>query len=293
MIISRTIKLYRKTRKRIVYECSCDQCHSLFELTPGRVKHTVYHFCSRNCQRIAQLKDGVLDKHKRSVWLKKTGVEHPMHDPKVLERYVNPYSRQDVKTKIKLTLNERYGVDNPMKSDSIKKRMKQSMIKKYGSVDHFYNVLLEKRTSTNIKRYGVENCMQRQEVIAKQKKTAVLRGVKRYQSKLELHVEQLLRQEFSEVHTQKWINGSPIDFYLPEFNVFIQVDGEFYHGLTERSRQYDFVMKNIERDNAQNLWFMSQQLMLLRLDESTCRSIACDQLKNKIISFVGQWAPVQ
>lgn len=289
MIISKSIRLYRKTRERIVFECECDQCHKYIELPPNRIKRK-YQFCSKECQRLAQLTGGLLDKLKRDVCMNNFGDDHPMRNDKIKNSFINPFSRQDVKDKIKKTSLERYGVDNAMKCDVGKQNLKQSIIQKYGTLDCFNKLLLQKRTATNLKRYGVENPLQRPEIIAKQKATMASRGVKQFQSKLELRIGQLLQQEFSEVQTQKWINGRPIDFFLPEINVFIQVDGEFYHGLTERARQYAFVLANVERDKIQNDWFYDNKLKMLRLPESQCRSITSTQLKDLIISFAGQSA---
>lgn len=238
MIINVEERFFRKTRKRTVYVCECDVCHVQFELTPGRIKRNQrYQICGRACQNKAQRKGGLLDELKKEICL------------------------------------ANWGVDNIAKSDHYKKTATNTIITRYGSIDAFNQIIHEKRTQTNLLKYGVENALQRPEIIAKQKATMIAKGSKRFQSRLERQVGELLRSTFKDVQTQRWVNGSPIDFYLPEHDLYIQVDGEFYHGLTERARQYAFVKVNYDRDRAQDAWFQANGLKLLRLSEATCKTL--------------------
>ena len=64
---------------------------------------------------------------------------------------VNPFTLPEVQIKIKETLLNRYGVDNPQKSVAIQEKTKQTNLKKYG-VRRYTNS--KKIKETMIKRYG-------------------------------------------------------------------------------------------------------------------------------------------
>jgi hypothetical protein len=67
--------------------------------------------------------------------------------------------------KMKIVMQELYGVDNPMRSSIIKAEMQQRLIEKYG-VDHYSKTpeYREKFTKTSKERYGCEYPAQSQEV---------------------------------------------------------------------------------------------------------------------------------
>ncbi len=291
-------RTYRKTRTRIVLMCDCDVCGQEFELTPGRIKRITFHTCSTKCQGDAQRRGGILDELKRQRYNERYGVDNPAQSSEVskkreatnLVRYghVNPFSCDSVKQKIRQTTFERYGAENIVATEHYRKSVEKTAIERYGSVKAFNQNMLEKRTRTNLERYGVENPLQRPDVLAKQMATMQAKGAKRFSSKLEKHVESMLRQAFDEVHTQKWINGRPIDFYLPSLDLYVQVDGEFYHGLSERSLKYDFVKANYDSDRVQDAWFAANGLKLLRLDETTCRRVNVQELAQIVNAFSGR-----
>jgi len=207
-----------------------------------------------------------------------------------LERYghVNPFSNESVKRKIRQTTLKHYGAENIAATEHYRKSVEKTATERYGSVEAFNQSMLAKRTKTNLERYGVENPLQRPDVLAKQMTTMQAKGAKRFSSKLEKHVESMLRQAFDDVHVQKWVNGRPIDFYLPSLDLYVQVDGEFYHGLSERSLKYDFVRANYNSDREQDAWFAANGLRLLRLDETTCRRVDVQELAQIVNAFSGR-----
>jgi hypothetical protein len=96
--------------------------------------------------------------------------------------------------KNKLTNTEKYGVDNPMKSDEIKKivvdnnlknhgvewmnqldstkeKIKNSLVEKWGGVGNASDKIFEKMKITNLERYGVEYTSQNLEIKEKTKRT--------------------------------------------------------------------------------------------------------------------------
>lgn len=71
----------------------------------------------------------------------------------------DPYFCVSCKTiKSEVTSLEKYGTRNPMQSDKIKDRLKESLLEKYG-VDHYSKTeeWLEKYKKTSLEKYGVDN----------------------------------------------------------------------------------------------------------------------------------------
>lgn len=97
-------------------------------------------FCSQKCNVTSNKS---LEK-KKETSIKKYGVEHPMQS-------------DTVKKKIENTNIEKYGVLNVFESDIIKKKIEEANIKKYGVSRPIQNhKIKEKIKKTNLKKYGVE-----------------------------------------------------------------------------------------------------------------------------------------
>ena len=69
--------------------------------------------------------------------------------------------------KSKRTCLKKYGVDNPAKSNGTKQVVHDTIIKRYGSMEAFKQIVQEKRISTLIERYGVDNPSKLSEVVEK------------------------------------------------------------------------------------------------------------------------------
>ena len=79
-------------------------------------------------------------------------------------------------------------------------------------------------------------------------KKATKAALGRKQSKPEIEFENKLKSEGINYKTQHYVGGYPFDFYLPDVNLLIEIDGEFYHPLTEEECIYDMQKHNFERD---------------------------------------------
>lgn len=109
--------------------------------------------CGKEFKRY-DLKRECCSKQCASIWRKQSG----------------GYQRQIEKTK--QTCLEKYGVDNPFKSEEIKQRIEQTNLEKYG-VKSFSQTddFKEKCRQTNLEKYGVENPAQNPEIQEKMRKT--------------------------------------------------------------------------------------------------------------------------
>lgn len=178
----------------------------------------------------------------------------------------SPIQNEKIKEKIANTCNDKYNVDNPFK---LVNRVKEGMIKKYGVPSALKNdEIKEKWKNTNKERYGVDYPSQNEEIRRKlsethkslevrEKKLSARRGKIYDCSKEEKEFYNLLLNIdpsaiHHEVHPEfKW----EIDYYLPKFNLWVQFDGEYWHGKINskgdgpRSRA---IRDIIERDKLQN-----------------------------------------
>lgn len=88
----------------------------------------------------------------------------------------NPFKLDSVKKKIKQTNLEKYGVENPSQSDEIKAKVRETCIEHYGTSSHFKSEEIKERIrQTNIEKYGVPSVMQSEEVKEKSRKTSLER----------------------------------------------------------------------------------------------------------------------
>jgi glutathione peroxidase-family protein len=85
-----------------------------------------------------------------------------------LEKYGvdNPFKSEDIKQKIKEVCLEKYGVENPGQSDEIKQKIKEVCIQKYGVENAFQSdEIKQKIKETCMKKYGVEYALQSQKSV--------------------------------------------------------------------------------------------------------------------------------
>jgi very-short-patch-repair endonuclease len=122
----------------------CDYCGKQYESSPKR----------RDAQNKILAKDACKackGKKREEISIIKYGVK-------------NPFQREDVKDKIRLTNKEKYGVEWACQSEEVKGKIKDSIVEKYG-VSSAAKVpeVREKMKATMMERYGVENASQYQE----------------------------------------------------------------------------------------------------------------------------------
>jgi hypothetical protein len=86
--------------------------------------------------------------------------------------YCKECSNERMIKKCKETSLERYGCDNPSKSEKIKQKIKDVCLEKFGVENPFQSEeIKEKIRKTNLEKYGVENLINVPEIREKQKKT--------------------------------------------------------------------------------------------------------------------------
>ena len=299
------IKQITKTK----FEIECDNCNKIIQRYKSQATGDT-HFCSKECVKIAKLSGGKIAEKIKKTNLEKYGCE-------------NVFASKIIKDKIKSTLVEKYGVDNPQKSEKIRQRSQETCIKKYGvdnpaksqlvrekeSLTHKSKSVeekeaaLEKRKITNLKKYGVEFPMQIESVKEKfdwsnaYKKSIETKRKNKTgtsSSKIEYLVMDILHDIFGkdEVQSQVTINNRwTVDFYIKSRDLYLQVDGVYWHGLDRslddiqefKSSKDVRILQTFNKDREQDLWAKTNNVKLLRI---TDEEIITWQKKKELLEMI-------
>ena len=148
-----------------------------------------------------------------------------------LKKYgaTNVYASNYGKNKIKETCRNKYGTDYAFQSNEVREHIKQTNMQKYGVENPQQNREIKKKTSqTNIKRYGNECALQNPALWKKAVHTMKENG---NYSKLEDMLEQFFIQNKIKYESQYKDTRYPFhcDFYLPIYDMFIEINGYWHH----------------------------------------------------------------
>lgn len=193
--------------------------------------------------------EAVRDKLKRSL-LEKHGVDSPMKS-------------EDIQQKASDTCKVRYGVENPLQLvDSVKDGMKA----KYGEeVPLRVPEIMEKKRKTSLERYGFDVASKSPEVrkriseklndpeVKKKKHDAMTANNTFSTSKEELAFYSYLLKIDPGAKPQQMhpILHHVMDFYSPLYNLWIQYDGEYWHGPSGDNPQGKGIRRNTSVDALQ------------------------------------------
>jgi hypothetical protein len=244
---------------------------------------------------------------------------------------VDHYSKTDeFKEKYKNTMLKNHGVDHYSKTDEFKEKCEKTCLKNYGKKTYLLtDSFIEKASQTNIEKYGVEHPMRRgynsdffdifsdvknfQELLyehgtyklaemincdvstvhkfASQNNIQLPPRPKSYQE--EIIIDFLTENNISFVTNHKKIlpSGKELDFYLPEHNLAIEINGIYWHseisGGKDRNYHYDkwkecdvlgITLLSIQEDEfaeKTNFWlnkilYMTRKLSLTKIHARKC-----------------------
>jgi len=291
-------------------EVACDTCNTTFIKYISQCGDL--HFCCKECIRKAKEEGGKIFEKTKKTTLERFGTENVFKSPVIKEkirsvleeRYGadNPLRCKVISDKVKRTCIEKYGVDNPAKSQQVKD--KESETYKRKSIEEKTSIL-EKRVETNMTRYGVAYPMQIEEVkknfdwsevYRKSQETRRQTRTGSYSSKIENFVGETLKEIFGDedVKTQVSVNNRwSIDFFISSLNVYLQVDGVYWHGLNRpheliresKSSKDARILKTYVKDREQDEWAEQSGIRLVRI---TDEDINTWQKKNELKMMILQ-----
>lgn len=172
----------------------------------------------------------------------------------------NPFERDDVKDQIRQTIQEHYGVDNPSLSPVIRERRRQTMQERYGVDNPFSFGVFQERSRQTVRdrygvdyavqseivqeqirqtmqeRYGVDYGMESAEIRARAMDTKRKKGTFNSSSSEDALYELLV--EYADHHGMTVVRQYcdeerypfAADFYIPERDLFIELNGSWSHG---------------------------------------------------------------
>lgn len=235
---------------------------------------------------------------KREKYIENFGVDSPLKSEQIKEKQkqtcLNKYGvssylkTKKCREKLKQKSLERYGVDHHMKcSNFVKNVFKKSFFEKYG-VDNpnKLEAVKTKIRRTCESKYGVDNPFKTEKSKNNFKKNLEYRfNNGDFSSNPENKLCEFLKSEFGEEnieHPKKIIIGNGkvwfIDFYIVNYNIYLQFDGVFWHKGNNRSIEeilelsktfplFEGIYNNIQKDIQQDQWFKERQLKLIRVNE--------------------------
>lgn len=149
----------------------------------------------------------------------------------------NPFERDDVKDQIRQTIQEHYGVDNPSLSPVIRERRRQTMQERYGVDNPFASEIVKEQIHQTVQeRYGVDYVFQSDEILARamdtKRKNGTFASSSSEDALYELLVEYADQLGMTVVRQHRDEERYPfaVDFYIPERDLFIELNGSWSHG---------------------------------------------------------------
>lgn len=195
-----------------------------------------------------------IEKKKKETCLNRYGVEYAtqfvgMKQKSMLtkrERYGNEnYTNTEKRIQ---TNNVKYGGNAPLCDISIKQKVLKTVKERYGVENVFQNDFVkEKIKATNNKRYGVDYPTQSKELCKKidynksteRQLSTKIKNHTLHTSKQEQQIFEWLKEKYKNVKKQytddRYINPTNgnrfrCDFYLEDFDLFIEYQGTYHHG---------------------------------------------------------------
>jgi hypothetical protein len=164
-----------------------------------------------------------------------------------------------------------------MSDPAVREKVADAVEEKYG----VRNVLsrMDLRREWMLEKYGVEHPMYDPEISRKTWETKVALGQdKVFISKCESDFYEILLTRFPDAVHGIWCEKWPIDYYVPSLELYVQMDGIYWHGLDRPLRKIRMsaasghindrmIFHKLERDREQYELFRERGLKLFRISE--------------------------
>jgi very-short-patch-repair endonuclease len=229
----------------------------------------------------------------KGTWVEKYGVDHPQRSSVIkaktedtnVKKYGcrNPAQSEVVKSKMRSTCQERYGTDFVFQSESFKSVSAQTSKRKFGVSHHSKRVEFRRAIGVNLKlhrqawkesmvrNHGVDNPLKllktRQacnsdESMVKRRET--MRHNRSWTtSKPENRLYEILLLKYPKVQRQVPVGRWVMDFYIPETDTYVNLNGSYWHGRGKTREELLFspsprdkvILSTVDRDLLREMWF--------------------------------------
>lgn len=246
------LRVDRVKRKNIVF-LKCDQCGNEYlcdDRSKKRAINQKYHFCSNDCRRNASSKPN--------------GILYLKAQKTLFDKYGGYFtSTSQFKEDQRKFCLDKYGVESRLEADEIIEKIKQTNLNKYGK---------ETFAGTNEHKSKLNY----DEIAVKAWKTKIKNGTCS-KSGPEEKLNAILIEKFgsNNVIRQVEMMNQWIDFYIKPIDLYIQVDGVYWHGLNrkfseiklKKTSQDEKIYKQILRDRKLNRYMKKNKFKLVRLTD--------------------------
>ena len=200
--------------------------------------------------------------------IKKYGQKTPLNVPELYEKKCNTSLKkygvkaasqnEGVKDKIKNTNIKVYGVSTPFKNYVVKQKIVKKNLEKYGVTNPAKNEDVKNKIyQTCYSRYGIKSFLCLEEVRRKGRELAIQRNsIGKSKGETAFKKYLILIDPKTEQHKEHPIVNHVLDFYLPSYDIWVQYDGDYWHGKYARAnkdtRQHKKIQSTIARDMLEN-----------------------------------------
>jgi very-short-patch-repair endonuclease len=253
----------RKYKKRDI-TLKCDECHKIYDCESRykiRAIKSELHFCSKDCSK-QSFSSGKLKQKANK---------------KLIEKYGSFYVQtREFKKQQKEQCLQQYGVESRLEAKEILEKIKQTCLEKYGK---------ETFVGSDVHKSKLDY----DAIAQKAWKTKIKNGTCS-KSKIEERIAQILDSNNIKYERQVPKIKQWIDFYLISMDLYIQIDGVYWHGLNRpieiiaegNTSQDKKIYKQVLRDNKLNQYMKNNGLNLLRITDEQINKMSDDDVLNYI-----------
>lgn len=263
-IIDYSETIIGKNLKKRDITLKCDKCDKIYQCDNRykiRALQSELHFCSKQCsssssKRMKKMHDSIIEKY-GSFFVE-------------TEKFKNDQQEKCLK---------QYGVKSRLESDEILQKIKITNISKYG-----------RETFVGSEKH--KSIMDYENNSKKGWLTKIKNGTCS-KSKVEERINDILVTSGYKFLRQVPLIKQWIDFFIQDLNLYIQVDGVYWHGLNRpideiaigSTLQDKKIYKQILRDSKLNDYAKENNLLLLRLTDEEINMMNDDKILTKIMEF--------
>jgi len=208
-----------------------------------------------------------------------------------LEKYGvdNPMKLNEIKDKVKKTNLEKYGVDNPMKLNEIKNKVKKTNLEKYDTEYYFQTDEFKTKVKLySINKYGINHYNQHNDIINKKNKTNLEKyGVDNPMKldKIKDKIKKTNLQKYGYDHHMKYKKSlGLLEYFFDKqtYNYYNKhINKQKYHLLSIKNKKL-----KIKHNSCNKVFFIDKQLFYLR-DKIKCEICTeCNPTIGKNISYM-------
>ena len=264
---------------KAICRCKCDTCEELCEKSFGH-RNRLRHYCSRECWKSAASKGGPAYEASKATNVQNHGVEWVQQ-------------LDETKEKGKKTTFERFGVECSVHNPIIREQINKNCLEQHGVLWPIAALPTRKKIEiTNLERFGCINPLQNVEIAGKidrkaayQKRLATVENnllASKWRSIEEIKLFEIVQRAVDvETSHSVRLNGWSIDMFVPSLNVYIQYDGDFWHGKGRSIEELELSDKLIDKeilrkqhvDASQNDWSAAKRIPILRLQTDDYKNV--------------------